>query len=38
MWATFGVLGTLSLLWPLYGSVYPVLPFPGNLWPYGVVA
>ncbi|WP_198034181.1 APC family permease [Acidihalobacter ferrooxydans] len=38
MWALFGALGAAILLWPLYGSVYPVPVFPGNLWPYVVVA
>jgi hypothetical protein len=31
IWAIFGVIGTIILLWALYGSVYPVPPFPGNL-------
>lgn len=37
-WVTFGVLGTLILLWPLYNSIYPVPEFPKNLWPYIVIA
>jgi amino acid transporter len=37
IWSTFGILGTVALLWPLYNSVYPVPAFPGNLWPYLVV-
>jgi amino acid transporter len=37
VWAGFGGLGTLFMLWPLYNSVYPVPAFPGNLWPYVVV-
>jgi amino acid transporter len=38
MWAVFGGLGTVVLLWPLFNSVYPVPAYPGNLWPYVVVA
>jgi amino acid transporter len=37
VWAAFGVLGTLILLWPLYNSVYPAPAYPGNLWPYAVL-
>ena len=36
--AIAGGLGTLVLVWPLYNSVYPVPAWPGNLWPYAVVA
>jgi hypothetical protein len=36
VWALFGVLGVIFMLWPLYNSVYPVPAFPGNLWPYVV--
>jgi hypothetical protein len=38
VWAVFGGLGTVILLWPLFNSVYPVPAYPGNLWPYLVVA
>jgi amino acid transporter len=38
LWAAFGVMGTIILLWPLYNSVYPVPAYPGNLWPYVVIA
>ena len=38
IWAGFGLLGTVILLWPLYNSVYPVPAWPGDLWPYLVVA
>lgn len=37
-WATLGVAGTMILIWPLYNSVYPVPIYPGNLWPYVVIA
>jgi hypothetical protein len=37
VWAAFGILGTVFMLWPLYNSVYPVPAFPGNLWPYLVI-
>jgi amino acid transporter len=37
VWAVFGGLGTVFLLWPLFNSVYPVPAYPGNLWPYVVV-
>jgi amino acid transporter len=37
VWASFGGLGTLFMLWPLYNSIYPVPAFPGNLWPYVVI-
>lgn len=37
-WVAFGVLGTLILLWPLYNSIYPEPAYPGNLWPYVVIA
>jgi amino acid transporter len=37
-WGITGSLGTLLLLWPLWGSLYPVPDWPGNLWPYLVVA
>jgi amino acid transporter len=37
IWAIFGALGAVFMLWPLYNSVYPVPAFPGNLWPYVVV-
>ena len=36
VWAGFGILGAVFMLWPLYNSVYPVPAFPGNLWPYVV--
>lgn len=36
VWLALGLLGTLAMLWPLYNSIYPVPPFPGNLWPYVV--
>lgn len=38
VWAGFGLAGTLILLWPLYNSVYPVPVWPGNSWPYLVIA
>jgi amino acid transporter len=38
LWAAFGVTGTMILLWPLYNSLYPVPAYPGNLWPYVVIA
>jgi amino acid transporter len=38
VWAVFGGLGTAILLWPLFNSVYPVPAYPGNLWPYVVIA
>ncbi|MCB8879276.1 APC family permease [Acidisoma cellulosilytica] len=38
VWASFGLLGTIFMLWPLYNSIYPVPAFPGNLWPYLVIA
>jgi amino acid transporter len=38
IWLAFGVLGTLILLWPLYNSIYPAPAYPGNLWPYVVIA
>jgi len=38
MWAALGVAGMMILLWPLYNSVYPVPAWPGNLWPYAVIA
>jgi amino acid transporter len=31
-------LGAVLLLWPLWNSVYPAPPWPGNLWPYVVAA
>lgn len=37
-WAALGLVGTVLLLWPLWNSVYPVPAWPGNLWPYLVVA
>lgn len=37
IWAVFGLLGTLFMLWPLWNSLYPVPAFPGNLWPYLVL-
>jgi amino acid transporter len=33
-WSAACVLGPLLLLWVLYRNVYPVPPFPNNLWPY----
>jgi amino acid transporter len=33
-----GWLGALLLLWPLWNSLSPAPPWPGNLWPYVVVA
>lgn len=38
IWLVIGALGTLSMAWPLYNSVYPAPAFPDNLWPYVVVA
>lgn len=38
IWAAFGLAGTVILLWPLYNSVYPVPAWPGNIWPYLVIA
>ncbi len=38
LWAALGVAGTIILVWPLYNSIYPVPSYPGNLWPYVVVA
>lgn len=38
VWFAFGLIGTVMLLWPLWNSVYPVPDYPGNLWPYVVVA
>lgn len=35
-WAAAGAFGTVALLWPLYTNLYPVPPFPDNLWPYFV--
>jgi amino acid transporter len=37
-WGITGCLGTLLLLWPLWGSLYPVPDWPASLWPYLVVA
>lgn len=37
LWAAFGILGTLILLWPLYNSIYPAPAYPGYLWPYVVL-
>ncbi|MEP9376117.1 APC family permease [Aquabacter sp. CN5-332] len=37
-WVVLGGLGTLAMIWPLYNSVYPVPDFPGDLWPYVVLA
>lgn len=33
-----GVLGVLLLLWPLYNSVYPIPAYPGDLWPFVLLA
>lgn len=33
-----GCTGTAVLLWPLYNSLYPAPDWPGNLWPYLVLA
>jgi amino acid transporter len=33
---TIAALGSALLLWPLANSLYPVPPWPGNLWPYAV--
>jgi amino acid transporter len=33
-----GITGVLLLLWPLYNSVYPVPAYPGNLWPFLLLA
>lgn len=38
LWAGVGIVGTMILLWPLYNSIFPVPAYPGNLWPYVVVA
>jgi amino acid transporter len=37
-WSITGCLGTLLLLWPLWVSLYPAPSWPGNLWPYLVLA
>ncbi|MEI6642762.1 MAG: APC family permease [Novosphingobium sp.] len=39
-WAGFiaGGAGTAMLIWPLYNSLDPVPVWPGNLWPYVVLA
>lgn len=37
-WALAGTLGAVLLLWPLWNSLYPVPAWPGNLWPYVVLA
>jgi amino acid transporter len=36
--AMIGSFGAALLLWPLWNSLYPVPPWPGNIWPYIVVA
>ncbi|HZU90744.1 MAG TPA: hypothetical protein VE993_15960, partial [Stellaceae bacterium] len=36
LWALFGAIGALLLLWPLYNTLYPVPAYPANLWPYVV--
>jgi len=33
-----GSLGAVLLLWPLWNSLYPAPPWPGNVWPYVVAA
>jgi len=33
-WSALCALGPVLLLWVLYRNVYPVPPFPNNLWPY----
>jgi hypothetical protein len=38
VWALLGLTGTLMLCWPFYNSLYPVPKFPGDLWPYLVIA
>jgi amino acid transporter len=37
-WWTIGSLGAVLLLWPLWNSLYPAPPWPGNVWPYVVAA
>ncbi len=32
-WALSGLAGILTLIWPLYNSVYPIPDFPRELWP-----
>ena len=32
-----GVAGTVAMFWPFRNSLYPVPPYPGNLWPYVVI-
>jgi amino acid transporter len=36
--AALGALGSFIMIWPLYNSIYPVPAYPGNLWPYLVIA
>lgn len=38
LWQAAGALGALAMLWPLYNSIYPAPDYPGNLWPYVVLA
>jgi amino acid transporter len=38
VWWITGSLGTVLLLWPLWNSLYPAPPWPGNVWPYVVAA
>jgi amino acid transporter len=33
-WWMIGSLGAVLLLWPLWNSLYPAPPWPGNIWPY----
>jgi hypothetical protein len=35
-WWMIGSLGAVLLLWPLWNSLYPAPPWPGNVWPYVV--
>jgi amino acid transporter len=36
VWISIGALGTVTLLWPLWNSIYPVAAWPGDMWPYMV--
>jgi amino acid transporter len=38
VWWVIGSLGTVLLVWPLWNSLYPAPPWPGNVWPYVVAA
>lgn len=38
VWTVIGSLGAALLCWPLANSLYPVPAWPGNLWPFVVIA